>query len=253
MPDDKEGNPKGKSAPVPGAPKRRPATVARYSRHKTPSPAPSVPATMAPQPTFAAKTGIQPDVFKYLAKVQNYINQLGYQRVGEPKIIINARLSMKMQMFTAREIIQKGLPIKCLHAVVVAVNFTNCLSGVERFPIYFRSHVGGREYKHIVLGVYFHGHFGALGISRDSGLQDKAISYAKLSDLIFEFAKCYGQSGHILNEIKFGNVITHEQYSLENLFSKKYVVPIAGCHHNDIERNVEKFSKQLRSEVWKLT
>lgn len=157
---------------------------------------------------------------------------------------------MKMQMVTAREMMQSGLPIKCLHAVVLAVHFTNCLDTVERFPIYFRSHVTNKEYKHIVLGIYVQGHFGALGISRDCGLQDKPATYAKLSDLVFEFAKCYGQSGHILNEIKIGSIITHDQHSLERLFTKNYVIPVCGCVHSDIEKNVEKFAKQLRAKVF---
>lgn len=205
--------------------------------------------SLPPVPTIGAKMGGQLEVLKYLDRIQNYMNHLGYHRIGEPVIKINTRLSTKMQMVTAREIIQCSAPIKCLHAVVLSVHFTNCLDTVERFPIYFRSHVSAKEYKHIVLGIYVQGHFGALGISRDGGLQDKPASYTKLSDLIFEYAKCYGHSGHILNEVKFGNIITHDQHSLERLFSKNYVVPIAGSLHSDIEKNVEKFAKQLRSKV----
>ncbi|CAL8099950.1 unnamed protein product [Orchesella dallaii] len=154
-----------------------------------------------------------------------------------------------MQMITAKEIIKAGVPIKCLHAVVVAVHFTNCTETVERFPIYFRSHVAGKEYKHIVLGMYVQGHFGALGISRDAGLQDKKAVYSKLSELIFEFAKCYDQSGHILNEVKFGNIITHDQHSLERLFSKIGSVTIHGSKHEDIESHVERMAKQLRAKM----
>lgn len=119
-----------------------------------------------------------------------------YHRDGEPEIRINYKLSMKMQMITAKDIIRASQPIKCLHAVILAVYFTNGVETVERFPIYFKSQVlaSGREYKHIVLGIYAQGHFGALGISRDKGLQDKTFVYTKLSDLIFEYDRCYNES-----------------------------------------------------------
>jgi len=71
-----------------------------------------------------------------------------------------------------------------LAALILAVHFTNQTPLVERFPIHFKSKVNGKEYKHVVLGVYVQGHFGALGISRDPGLQDKPAIYPRLSELI---------------------------------------------------------------------
>lgn len=127
-------------------------------------------------------------------------------------------------MSTAKGLIKVGQPIKCLHALVLAVYFTNHVPLVERFPIHFkyvhfrinyvenskflksniliciivvtlfRSKVKGREFKHVVLGVYVQGHFGALGISRDQGLQDKPATYLRLADLINNYYQCYNQS-----------------------------------------------------------
>lgn len=207
--------------------------------------------TYPPVPTIGANMGDQFEVLKFLVQIQNYINQLGYHHhhLGEQKIHINSRHSMKLQMAAAREIMQAGVPIKSLHAAVLAVHFTNSLEAVERFPIYFRSHVSSKEYKHIVLGIFVQGNYGALGISRDSGLQDKPASYHKLSDLIFEFAKCYGHSGHVLNEVHFGCVMPHDPMSSERLFTKSHVVPICGCLHSEVEKNIEKFAKQLRNKV----
>jgi len=193
--------------------------------------------------------GGQAEVKRYLNRVQHFINALGYHRDGEPDTSINVRLSMKTHMLTAKDLIHAGRQIKCLHAVVLCVHLTNSLDTVERFPIYFRSHVEEREYKHIVLGIYCQGHYGALGISRDVGLQDKKLIYTRLSDLIFEFHKCYSESGHILNEVKLGTIITHDQSSLEKLFSKVGTIPIHSYSKHDIEVNVEKMAKQLRCKM----
>ena len=66
----------------------------------------------------------------------------------------------------------------------------------------------------MVLGIYMFGRYGALGISRDLGLQSKSVDFVKLSDLLDNFSTAYQQSGHELLEIKVGGAITHDPHSL---------------------------------------
>lgn len=55
---------------------------------------------------------------------------------------------------------------------------------VKRFAISFKSRFHGKSYRHIVLGVYHNGKFGALGLSRKSTLMDKPLAFASLGELI---------------------------------------------------------------------
>lgn len=52
-----------------------------------------------------------------------------------------------------------------------------------------------------------------------------------------------------MNEVKLGNIVTHDQSSLEKLFSKIATVPIHDYDKADIEVNVERVAKQLRARV----
>lgn len=87
--------------------------------------------------------------------------------------------------------LQLGLPIKCLEAVVLAAYLTAGRTDVVRIPVAFKSRwrarMGSagspeRDYRHIVLVVYVRktGHWGALGLSRRSDLMDKSCKYKVL-------------------------------------------------------------------------
>ena len=51
------------------------------------------------------------------------------------------------------------------------------LETVERFPISFHSYFLHRTYRHVVLGVYHSGKYGALGMSRRKNLMYKELKY----------------------------------------------------------------------------
>jgi hypothetical protein len=202
-----------------------------------------------PAPTLLPKCPNVMDLSLYLARIQQYFNQLGYHRQGEPKIRVLTNMSVKHQIETARSLIKAGEPIKCLHALVLAIHLTNCSNHIERFPINFKSDFNGKEYKHVVLGVYMYGLFGALGISRDPGLQDKPIAYPRLLDLILDYQRCYSESGHILREVKIGGVITHDPHSCEPINWKIGSALMEELNPNGLEVALEKISKQLRSKM----
>ena len=68
---------------------------------------------------------------------------------------------------------------------------TNGMIGLERFPLSFKSIYNGNVYRHVVLGVYHGGRYGAIGMSRREDLMYKPLTYKSLSDLVFDFEKCY--------------------------------------------------------------
>ena len=48
---------------------------------------------------------------------------------------------------------------------------------MERSPIGFKSVFNGRCYYHVVLGMFYNGYFGALGISRRNDLMYKPLEF----------------------------------------------------------------------------
>jgi len=205
----------------------------------------------SPQPPAAVipRNATMMDISLYLGRVQTYINQLGYQRQGEPKIKVNTQMSVKHLLDTAKSIIKAGDQIKCLHALVLAIHFTNCTPIIERFPINFKSEFEGKEYKHVVLGIYLYGYFGALGISRDNGLQDKPPSFSRLSDMIKDFHTSYTESGHELLEVKIGGIITHDPYSLEPIPWKIHLFHLKKLSEMEVGAGIERCAKLLRSKM----
>lgn len=105
-------------------------------------------------------------------------------------------------MEVSKKIIEDSLPIKCLEAVILSIYLINEITGanptndtytgnIEKFTIGFKTASKGNIHRHVVLGVYFNGQFGALGISRRSDLGYKILKYKTLTDLIVEFIECY--------------------------------------------------------------
>ena len=65
---------------------------------------------------------------------------------------------------TAKEIIKNPGPMKCYEAVCLSIYLTSSIDTILRFTIRFVSTSGdGVKYKHVVLGIYHNGLFGALG------------------------------------------------------------------------------------------
>lgn len=49
--------------------------------------------------------------------------------------------------------------------------------GVERFPISFKTQFNGNIHRHVVLGMYHAGKYGALGMSRRDDLMYKPLHF----------------------------------------------------------------------------
>lgn len=51
------------------------------------------------------------------------------------------------------------------------------MMGVERFPISFKTQFNGNIHRHVVLGVYHAGKYGAIGMSRRDDLMYKPMHF----------------------------------------------------------------------------
>ena len=97
-------------------------------------------------------------------------------------------------MEIAREIIREALPIKCLEAVILSLYLTNGMTSVDRFPISFKTVFNGTTFRHVVLGIYNYGRYGALGMSRRSDLMYKPLEFKVI---LFYIAICRCFSTHL--------------------------------------------------------
>ena len=102
---------------------------------------------------------------------------------------------------TAKDIIREALPIQCVEAVFLACYLTAEMKEVERFPLSFKSNMGGRMFRHIVLAVEHQGQVGRAGISRRDTLMYKELKFSSLSALVLHFKDSYAGCCHELVKV----------------------------------------------------
>ena len=101
----------------------------------------------------------------------------------------------------AKDMIQLSMPIKCLEAVILAIHLTNEVPSMDRFTLTFKSQQNGLIYYHTVLGLFYRGRYGAIGLSRKDDLMSRPIEYAALSAMLLSFNDAYMNGG--LNRVKW--------------------------------------------------
>ena len=110
---------------------------------------------------------------------------------------------------TSKQIIQDGLPIKCIEAVFLGAYLTLNNKNILRLPIAFKSRVNGdNTFQHIVMAVA-HGplndkKWGSIGLSRAKSLMYKKSIYSSLASLLMEFKLAYEKEHHELLFIYVG-------------------------------------------------
>ncbi|KAJ3321781.1 Tubulinyl-Tyr carboxypeptidase 1 [Boothiomyces sp. JEL0866] len=118
-----------------------------------------------PRPIVHSKTT---STLRRITSIQKYIEKLSYNFLGEPFFTIKKTFSINKICRLSQEMIQCGLPIKCLEAVALGIYLTMNFD-VDRVPISFKSECDGNEYRHIVLGIKYGDRWGAIGLSRRLG------------------------------------------------------------------------------------
>ncbi|XP_059161765.1 tubulinyl-Tyr carboxypeptidase 1-like [Physella acuta] len=203
---------------------------------------PQVPFPQAPL-TFSPSVSIQ----ERLQKIQDYMIELQYNHTGTQFFEIRKSRPMTGLMECAKEMIREALPIKCLEAVILGIFLTNCMVGLERFPISFKTTFKGHSHRHIVLGLCHAGSYGAIGMSRREDLMYKPLQFKSLSDLVLDFEKCYKQYYHTVKKVKVGMPINHDQHSYEIISWKALVVTFGRNPQKDCVRELENHSRKMKS------
>ncbi|PAA52093.1 hypothetical protein BOX15_Mlig028228g2 [Macrostomum lignano] len=178
--------------------------------------------------------------------VQKYFAELQYNHTGTQFFEIKKYRSFTGLMEDAKQMIKESLPIKCLEAVVLGIYLTNKIEDLTRFAIGFKSAFNGHVHRHVVLGLYSKGMFGALGISRRDDLMYKPLTFKTLTELIMEYKAAYQRHWHKLKQVKIGMAIGKNPHSFEPLPWKGLTVFPSSQPFEEMRSELEKFSKLVR-------
>ncbi|XP_077123651.1 tubulinyl-Tyr carboxypeptidase 1 isoform X1 [Ranitomeya variabilis] len=183
--------------------------------------------------------------------VQRYIRELQYNHTGTQFFEIKKTRPLTGLMDLAKEMTKEALPIKCLEAVILGLYLTNHISGLERFPVSFKTQFAGGCFRHIVLGLHWGGHFGAIGISRREDLMYKPLRHRTLNDLMVDFQEAYARCWHMLKKIKIGPYVSHDPHSVEQIEWKHSVLDVEELGADGLRRELERHSRDMRLRIIK--
>ena len=205
---------------------------------------------------------------EYVEKVQDYLKKLTYNHTGTQFFETRPNSSILTLMELARAMVREALPIKCMEAVVLAVYLTHGVSGLGRFTINFKSELPQqnkfgsssnnnnngfqhqkRFFYHVVLGLTSGNKFGSIGLSRRSTLMDKEMKYGSLFDLVEEFRESYSNCGQKLVKVRVGQLISHDLHSISPIPWKGVTVHPQEEDEKEVRLKIEKFSRELRSNL----
>ncbi|CAH8477627.1 unnamed protein product [Schistosoma bovis] len=186
----------------------------------------------------------------FLSKVQNYLNSLEYNYTGMQFFQINRGASIVRLEEVVKMIMLASLPIKCLEATILAIFLTQGQEYLKRFTISFVSEFNGKVFRHVVLGIYSSGLFGALGLSRRENLMYKPLNFPSLSLLINNYTEAYHGHHHKLLRVKIGLPISHRPYMLEKIQWKGILIPFnKGYTKKDVNNILDHYSRFLRGST----
>ena len=199
---------------------------------------------VAVPPTFKTSHSI-PDK---LSLIQKYISELQYDYTGLQFFEIKKSRPLVRLMDVAKTIIRESLPIKCLEAVILALYLTSDLPAIQRFPLSFKTSFENNSYKHIVLGIYYNGKFGALGLSRRNTLMYKDLKFDSLHELLKDFTQCYATCYHSVDRIKLGLPVNHDKQSMEVIMWKYMYMRPSKLSDKELRQQCDTYSRQLRGQ-----
>ncbi|XP_002130486.2 tubulinyl-Tyr carboxypeptidase 2-like isoform X1 [Ciona intestinalis] len=184
-----------------------------------------------------------------LKLIQNYISSLQYNHTGTQLFEIRKSRPLAGLMDKAKEMIREALPIKCLEAVILAIYLTNGIQNLDRFPIGFKSIFQGHRYYHVVLGVFYNGKYGALGLSRRKDLMDKPLAFKSLFDLIESYNEAYYKYTHQLKKVRIGGIVLHDMCSQEKIQWGILAVGYSHTSYVERQRQFDRYSRDMRSHL----
>ncbi|TPP62117.1 Vasohibin-2 [Fasciola gigantica] len=163
---------------------------------------------------------------------------------------VDRKATLEKQYGLAKLMIKAALPIKCLEATILGMYMTQGLKEFRRFTISFTSEFKEQPFKHVVLGVYASGRFGALGLSRRSDLMYKPLEFPTLYSLIQSYSLAYAKNFHQLVRVKIGLVIPHEPHIFETIPWKGLIISKSLLRRlEEMKRVLDQYSRVLRGQI----
>ncbi|VDI61553.1 Hypothetical predicted protein [Mytilus galloprovincialis] len=196
----------------------------------------------APPINFQSSTPVS----ERIEKVQNYMRNLQYNHTGTQFYEVRKNRPISGLMDLAREMIKESLPIKCLEAIILGIFLTNGMLGVERFPISFKSVFNGNVHRHVVLGIYYSGRWGTIGMSRREELMYKPLVFKSLADLMFDYEKSYNLFYHEVKKMKIGLPAPHDPHSYEFINWKTLTLTPGKQNKKEMTKDLEHMAKEIR-------
>ena len=108
---------------------------------------------------------------------------------GLPGVVVAALVPILAEV--ADDVVLVGLRLEAVFLAIFLTQGGAWVNLVDRFPVSFKSSVGGQTYRHIILAtrVKATGLFGALGLSRRSSLMWKPPTFTSFALLIQDYQK----------------------------------------------------------------
>ncbi|KER28701.1 hypothetical protein T265_13521, partial [Opisthorchis viverrini] len=195
-------------------------------------------------PEYAAQSSSKKSQFEFRYPFIRYIR---YNYTGVQFFPVNRKASLNRLRDLAKLIIDAALPIKCLEATILAIFLTQGQEEFKRFTISFCSEFQGHPFRHVVLGVYSNGKYGALGLSRRRDLMYKPLEYPSMISLIQSYIKAYSKHHHKLVRVKIGLPIPHDPHQFETIPWKGLVITSNAFNRNmDCKHILEQYSRLVR-------
>nr|XP_006823050.1 PREDICTED: vasohibin-1-like [Saccoglossus kowalevskii] len=198
---------------------------------------------------------IHPNGTKMVTDVRNNkdLPKYIYNHTGTQFFEIRKNRPLAGHVDSAKEMIRESLPIKCLEAVILAIHLTNGIAGLERFTISFKTQFSGNYHRHVVLGVYYGGRYGALGMSRRDDLMYKSLVFKSLTDLLIDFEDSYKRYWHTVKKCKVGLPVSHDPHSYEQIHWKYLSLNMNKLSKDDLRKEVDRHAKDMRSRFKQAT
>ncbi|XP_062503394.1 tubulinyl-Tyr carboxypeptidase 2-like isoform X2 [Corticium candelabrum] len=181
--------------------------------------------------------------------IQSYLKEFQYNHTGTQFFEMKKGRCLSRMMEQAKEMIKVALPIKCLEAVILGLYLTCGLYSVTRFVIGFKTKCEGHYHKHVVLGVYYEGLFGCVGLSRREDLMYKPLVYQSLYELVCDFQTSYKQYYHTVVRVKLSLPVVHDFCSGEKICWGYLKIELQGMANNEIKRLLERYSREMKTKV----
>ncbi|XP_060559520.1 tubulinyl-Tyr carboxypeptidase 1-like isoform X2 [Ruditapes philippinarum] len=199
-----------------------------------------------PQPPTSFSPSVT--IYERLEKIQNYMNTLQYNHTGTQFFEIKKNRPLSGLLEVAKDMIRESLPIKCLEAIILGVFLTNGFMGMERFAISFKTQFNGNTHRHVVLGVYHAGRYGALGMSRRDDLMYKPLIFKSLSELVLDYERAYKKYWHDVKKIKIGLPISHDPHSYEFINWKSLTLTRNRLTQQELIKEIDTHAKEIRTK-----